>query len=60
VLRQKRWVNKDDKDSRQREKENRRDYIKTNKMRDTLFVKINGRYMPPKITVSSNMGVPYF
>jgi hypothetical protein len=60
VLRLKEWVNKDDKDSRQRERQNRRDYIyiyKANKMGDIRFVKINGRYIPPKIIVNSDMYV---
>jgi hypothetical protein len=38
VLRQKGWVNKGDKDSIQRERENRRDYIKKNEQNERHFL----------------------
>ena len=54
VLRLKEWVNKEDKDSRQKERDRIGEIIyiyNTNKMGDIRFEKINGRYTTPKITV---------
>lgn len=54
MLRLKEWVNKEDKDSRQKERDRIGEIIyiyNTNKMGDIRFEKINGRYTTPKITV---------